>query len=361
MLCFGTTNDAMQNYNCKNCGAVLYWDVKEDCLKCEFCGSKYHPSDFEDHTVTKEEVKSEEKEKEFTNSEAAEEMVVYACDNCGGEIVTLKTTMATICPYCGEAISITSKSVGNFRPELCIPFQKDKKEIMQLYKNYVNRSFLTPAKFKSDHTIEKCQGLFTPFYLHTLNDKAKHIFKGERSSTRRRGDDQVTTHQVYQLVLEANGKFERIPTDGSVRIDDSMMEAIEPFDYSACKPYNPAYMAGFAAEQTDDDLSKLSQRAEQRIKEGMKNKAEEAFTGYGGVILEQDMHQISNHSSEYVMLPVWLLNVKYGGEKYTFAVNGQSGKVSGKLPIDKTKLISLVLGSFFLSDLLLALISTLLR
>ncbi len=56
----------MQNYNCKTCGAVLYWDTDANCLKCQFCGAVYQPIDFEDQTKTQETVESEEIDKEYT-------------------------------------------------------------------------------------------------------------------------------------------------------------------------------------------------------------------------------------------------------------------------------------------------------
>jgi hypothetical protein len=37
----------------------------------------------------------------------------------------------------------------------------------------------------------------------------------------------------------------------------------------------------------------------------------------------------------YALLPVWLLNTVYKGKTYTFAMNGQTGKFVGNLPIDK--------------------------
>ena len=35
------------------------------------------------------------------------------------------------------------------------------------------------------------------------------------------------------------------------------------------------------------------------------------------------------------MYPVWLLNTSWNGKKYTFAMNGQTGKLVGDLPMDK--------------------------
>ena len=38
--------------------------------------------------------------------------------------------------------------------------------------------------------------------------------------------------------------------------------------------------------------------------------------------------------SALVLLPVYVFDVKWNGEKYSFAVNGQTGKVVGTLPED---------------------------
>lgn len=346
----------MQNYNCKKCGAVLFWDPKTECLKCDFCDSTYQVSDFEDQTTTEEKVKDEALDNDYVASEISEDMVVYACKTCGGEVVALKTTMATICPYCGEAISITSKSVGEFRPELVIPFVKDKKEIMEIYKNYVNASFLTPKAFKEQNTIEKIQGMFVPFYLHSMKDHTRHTFSGETVSSSKIEYDKVNTHKVYELSIEANGTYNRIPTDASKAIDDAMMESVEPFNYKKLKEYNPAYMAGFVAEQGDDSREKMKTRAEKRVSESMEQNAKKQFPLYLNLKKINETNHMEDYSSEYVMLPVWFLNVNHAGKKYLFAINGQSGKAVGRLPIDMLKLVLIGLGSFIGLDLLIALI-----
>lgn len=336
----------------------MFWDTAAGCLKCQFCDSEYQPSDFEDLTTQENPIQTEELDKQYVNAEnLTDDMCVYECKTCGGEVVAMKNTMATICPYCGEAISITSKSVGEFRPELCIPFKKNKKEIMEIYKNYVSKSFLTPKEFKEQSTIEKIQGLFTPFYLHSMKNSATHSYEGEKTTSRKRGYDKVTTHKVFALNVSSVGDFEKIPTDASKRIQNSLMDAVEPFDYTECKDYNPAYMAGFLAEQTDDDMEDMNIRAETRSTDAMREKNRSQFVGYSSMHQTSENIKISEHSSQYVLLPIWLLNVKHGDKKYTFAVNGQSGKVVGKLPMNKLKLCLLGGGAFALVDLIVAVCS----
>jgi hypothetical protein len=39
----------------------------------------------------------------------------------------------------------------------------------------------------------------------------------------------------------------------------------------------------------------------------------------------------------YALFPVWVLNTKYQNANYQFMMNGQSGRLVGKLPVDKGK------------------------
>ncbi|MBQ5709020.1 MAG: hypothetical protein IIV62_03560, partial [Anaerotignum sp.] len=41
----------------------------------------------------------------------------------------------------------------------------------------------------------------------------------------------------------------------------------------------------------------------------------------------------SSDRQTYMLLPVWMLISKYQGKDYLFAMNGQTGKIVGELPI----------------------------
>ncbi len=359
----------MQNYSCKNCGAMLYWDTDANCLKCQYCGSSYDPSEFEDQTAqsdgTDHESEKESESQEESFEEAGQEegyqpneedMSLYHCKTCGGEVITLKTTMATICPYCGEAISITSKSVGKFRPKKCIPFRINKREITEKYKEYVSSSKYTPKQFKEDSVIEKIQGLFVPYYLNSMKMDVENRFQGETTSRTTTASEIITTHRIYELILRAEGTFENIPTDASKKLDNAMMDSLEPFPYEKCKEYNPAYMAGFLAEQADVEQTECEERSKARATESMTAKARSAFSRYTLTSPKMSV-ETTQYSSEYVMLPVWLLNVDYHGQKYQFAINGETGKIVGKIPIDKKKLAINGGIRFLLFDILLAIVA----
>lgn len=346
----------MAQYNCKNCGAELYWNAKSGSLKCEYCDFEYQVTDFEDATTTKEEVPDESLDADYINEELDDGMVAYECKKCSGTVVTSKTTMAEICPYCGEAISITSKSVGKFRPKFLIPFKVEKKEAKEIYQKYVKKAKYSPKEFKMDNIVEKMQGLYAPFYLHNIDNQSNHLFTGEIITKRKSGEYLISKHDVYDLKASIDCKYEYLPTDSSVRLNDYMMKCVEPYDYKDLKSYNPAYMSGFLAEQTDEDESKINETAIKRTKEGNRTKAKGLFKKYSGVIDKSHEFHIKKHTKDYSMLPVWLLNVKYGSKKFQFAINGQTGKITGKLPLDFKKL-GIVSGSTFaIGDIIMSLL-----
>jgi hypothetical protein len=42
---------------------------------------------------------------------------------------------------------------------------------------------------------------------------------------------------------------------------------------------------------------------------------------------------VDHSNAKYVLLPVWMLTSRYNGKTYTFAMNGQTGRITGDLPI----------------------------
>ena len=347
----------MQSYNCKLCGAELYWDAKAGCLKCEYCDSEYQVTDFEDATTTKEKVADESiQETEYLAEDVGEGMVAYQCKKCSGTVITSKTTMADICPYCGEAMFITSKSVGEFRPRFLIPFNIEKKAAKGIYQEYVKKAAYAPSSFKADNIVEKMQGLYAPFYLHDVDNQSAHEFTGEIVTKHKSGDYMISKHDVYALNAVIDCKYQRLPTDASERLDDYMMRCIEPYSYEHVKEYNPAYMSGFLAEQSDVEQTKIDEMAVSRTKEGNHSKARGLFSKYSSVTDKSNQYKIISHEKDYTMLPIWLLNVAHGGKKYQFAINGQTGKITGKLPLDIKK-VSIVSGiTFFATDIVMALL-----
>lgn len=358
---FKKAGELMQKYNCKNCGAQLYWDSNANCLKCEYCDSEYQVSDFqfetqENPTPSQPTPETADEHAKATDDSDSLELVVYKCSHCSAEIITAKSTIATTCAYCGRAISMTDKLVDDFKPDAVIPFLIPETKAKELYKQYIHSSFLTPKTFASESVIKKIKGIFVPFWLHSFKNTTNAVIYCENMTSHRRGNDKIIDHHMYHVSIDATGTFTDIPTDALKNLDNTLMDAIEPFDYTKLQPFNPAYMAGFYAEEYNEDENQTLTRAKERATQTMLSNAQTEAGIFAVKSIYSSQEQISNTISKYAMLPVWLLNVEYKGKDYLFAINAETGKIAGSLPICKKKLALTTLISLLGSYILLTIV-----
>ena len=343
--------DKVTNYQCPACTGPLHFDSTTGKLVCDYCGSAYEVADIEAQYAQKQQkadaaAASDEKKAAARRAKAADENPVwseaeasglssYSCTTCGAELVCDATTAATTCPYCGNPTVLGGKLSGKLKPEYILPFKMDKNAaIAQLTKYYKGKAFL-PKAFKSQNHIAEIQGVYVPFWLFDAEADARGSYDGQVSESHREGDYRVTTTQHYDVRREGTATFARVPVDGSSKMPDEHMDSIEPFDYSELKPFSTAYLPGFLADRYDEDDKKCAARALGR----MKHSAEAALHGtLGGYTSIQTLsEQIDPRTLEphYALLPVWMLHTRWKEQDFLFAMNGQTGKLIGDLPVDK--------------------------
>ena len=111
------------------------------------------------------------------------------------------------------------------------------------------------------------------------------------------------------------------------------MESIEPFDYSQMVPFDMAYLTGFFADKYDVASVEGHERIRQRIVHTMEKQLQSSLIGYHTAIPTAQSLNVAHGKVRYVLLPVWMLHTKYQDKTYVFAMNGQTGKMTGSFPI----------------------------
>ena len=100
--------------------------------------------------------------------------------------------------------------------------------------------------------------------------------------------------------------------------------------------YNHAYLSGFYAEKYDvpseETINIVNNRALNSTRSLMYNNS-----SFANKVITEDTLAPTESKIEYALLPVWMVNVKYGDKTYIFAMNGESGKFIGDIPLDKKK------------------------
>ena len=129
--------------------------------------------------------------------------------------------------------------------------------------------------------------------------------------------------------------FENVPVDGSTKMADDLMESIEPFNISGAVDFQTAYLAGYLADKYDVSEKESINRAHDRMKKSAEEVLADTVKGYASVVPENTNVNISGGKAQYALYPVWILNTTWKDKKYIFAMNGQTGKMTGDLPIDR--------------------------
>ena len=134
------------------------------------------------------------------------------------------------------------------------------------------------------------------------------------------------------------------------------MESIEPYDYGALVDFETAYLSGFLADKYDVEARSGEDRIRQRVEQSMNDQLQSSFLGYTTVLPASRQLKIDHSKARYVLLPVWMLNTKYRGKTYTFAMNGQTGKITGTFPICPKKSASWFFGTWAAATAVVAVI-----
>jgi len=329
----------LQQFKCPNCGGGIEFDTHTGTPKCPYCGTEFDLETLKSYdNVLKE---TDEQDVDFETDRAGQQwsdedkLHTYVCKNCGGSIITDDTTAAQTCPYCGSAVVIKNNLEGNLKPDLVIPFKLDKQQAMNAFSKHMSNKPLLPKMFKETNLLETIKGVYVPFWLYDADVHASARFKGTRTRHWSQGDYEYTETSYYAIYRSAIMGFDDVPVDGSTKVDSTLMESIEPFDMKDAVDFQTAYLAGFFADKYDIDSDESAKAAYSRIKNSAIDALEATVNGFESVSMDGVRIGLNNSDIHYVLLPVWLLTTNYGGEKYTFAMNGQTGKFVGDLPTDK--------------------------
>ncbi len=330
----------IHSYKCPCCDGAIEFDSQLQKMKCPYCGTEF---EMETLAAYDSELNDAPAEDMTWDTAAGGEwqqgetdgLREYVCKSCGGAIVGDENTAATSCPFCGNPVVMMGQLSGSLKPDYVIPFKLDKKAAVQALKNHYKGKRLLPKAFKDENHIDEVKGIYVPFWLFDADADAHIRYKASRIRSWSDSHYHYTETSFYSVTRGGSIGFERVPVDGSSKIDDTLMESIEPFDFSAAVDFQTAYLAGYLADKYDVDSAQSIERANERIKTGTANAFASTVHGYTSVIPVSSNIRLQNGQAKYALYPVWLLNTSWNGQQYTFAMNGQTGKLVGDLPLDK--------------------------
>ena len=304
---------SLMSFSCPECGGSMVFNPTKGKLQCEYCDSLFTREEVEKFFAEKEQKIGEKDESKGWGEEEESSMRGYNCSSCGAELITDANTAVMRCPYCGNQTVAPVQFSGALRPDYVVPFAFTKKQAIEKYKGYYSGKFLLPKDFIASNQVEEIQGVYVPFWL----------FNGTA--------DAEGEYEAYDKHDEGNYEFDKL------------------------EKFTTAYLPGFMAEKFDVKLEDELDRAGSRVKESVKTKLHNTIK-HTGFNTKHEKIDVNFNDTKYALLPVWLLTTNWNGKKWTFAMNGQTGKFIGDLPVSKLKLTLISVATFIASFIIFSMI-----
>lgn len=335
---------SLLGYKCPNCGGNIKFNAAGQRFQCESCDSVFTQEQLSQYDDAVKETAEQPQESSYEyewhsagDSGALEGMNAYSCQSCGAQIVADDTTSASECPYCGSPVIMTGQLTGMNRPDCVIPFKLDERGALDALRNFAKGKRLLPSSFASENKVKEMKGVYVPFWLFDCGVSADITYDARRSRSWSDSNYRYVETSHFLVYRSGGIAFSDIPADGSSKMDDTYMEGIEPYNYADMTDFDPAYLSGFLADKYDVSADDSFPRVQERVANSTSDAFRRTVVGFDTVTPKSTSIRTKNGVYRYALMPVWMLNSKFGDRMYTYAINGQTGRVAGELPVDRKK------------------------
>ena len=311
------------NHLCPSCGANLEYNAIKKNWVCNYCRRAHNSNSLRRKKATKDSI-----------NEAT-------CPTCNAKLLINNNIISNRCIYCKSNIVVNKTNDSISMPDKIIPFSITKDIARDEVNTIVNKKRLLPKDFKIN--INDIQAIYVPFWLYSNKYKV------------------IARDKHFRILKRTEMSFELIPYDANTHIDNKITKSIEPFNYNYLIDFDSAYLSGVIAQKYDV----LSNIGEEDINKRCITSIYEFILNKKSKFYVKDVQRINEtlltQNKYYALFPIWFLNTKYKNNEYLIVINGQTGKIAGNLPIDKTKAKLITFLFFIVSFSLFLFIFLLLR
>ncbi len=355
-------------HKCPNCGGALTFDPSDQKFHCPFCLSIFTEDEvtaFEEkqkeaqmadqptvgtQTITEDTEPQLQEDVQAQADATAAQMDLFLCPSCGAEIVTDATTAATYCYFCHNPVVLSGRLSGEFLPNKVLPFAVEKEEATKKFLAWAKKKWFVPRDFFDQSQVEKLTGVYFPYWAVDAEMDGQLTGTGTSLRIWRVGEIEYTEHKQFAVTRQGKIRIKELIKNAlSKNVQQKMVTGVQPFPLEKAVDFRSQYLAGFQAEKRDIEYQTLSDEVKQELSGYAEQLLSDTVNGYTSFNRTQRSIDITQQHNNYVLLPVWLVTYRADDPNksaFYYAMNGQTGKVSGVLPISYQRL-GLISGGIF--------------
>ena len=351
-------------HKCPNCGGALTFDPSDQKFHCPYCLSVFTEQEVSDFEAKQKEATLQDESAPLTSETAQtkatsppeEALDLFLCPSCGAEIATDATTAATYCYFCHNPVVLSGRLSGQFLPNKVLPFKVEKEEATKRFLEWTKKKWFVPKAFFNQSQIEKLTGVYFPYWVVNAKGNGEITGKGTKIRVWRIGEIEYTETKQFDVRRRGKLSFKELVKNAlSKNMQQKMVESVQPFQINQAITFKNQYLAGFQAEKRDIEYTALEPQIKKELDDYSQTLLSNSVSGYTTFSKNKGTIDLNHVEGEYMLLPVWLVTYKNKAQSdrvFYYAMNGQTGKVSGVLPISYQRL-GLVSGGIFLAFALL--------
>lgn len=321
----------VKTYTCPNCGASIAYDIHETSLVCQFCG---FTGKVDQHV--RDESSDQPLDAALPTERAhrwVESQTRLTCSQCGATIILPPGQTADSCPYCAANRFVTSEALMELvDPKVIGLFKIDPQAAGACVKAWFSEGFLSPDELSVRHAGLQLHPAYYPFWIFEGTLEIPWFYDAnEGSSGAPRWE--MRNGSKYEM-------FKDVLVPGLRKMNPDDIAGVEPFNLEELVEFSPDFLPGWIALTYDNPLADASLRARELISNRVKRTlSSEVDPGHTKRNFTTGAGKWSGLTYKLALLPLYIGNYTFQGQRFRLFVNGQTGKVSGKKPLDTVKLV----------------------
>ena len=235
---------------------------------------------------------------------------------------------------------LSGRLQGEYLPQYIVPFLIDKEEAIQKFMEWIHQKKFVSRNFFNKKQIEKVSGIYFPYWIYDCQTNAALKAHATKVKVWKTGDYEYTETQTYQIFRSGILRFSDLMKNALKKADLKLADGVLPFEMKKQKKFSMSYLSGFLAEKRDIEEKEIMPEIRQEIDQYAQSLLRETIHGYSTVTVESFQQNVDMEHLHYALFPVWILTYPgKNGKTYYYAMNGQTGKVCGVLPINWKKVL----------------------
>lgn len=277
-------------------------------------------------------------------------LIKYHCPNCSGIFFTNEKNIFNNCILCNSTdLEKEDSSLDNNIK--IIPFNKEYKDAVRDYNKKV-RNLLVPIEFKKKSNFSTLQKVYIPVFITNVSMNGKVEFIGADNNSK----NSAIGNTKYDIVQSVNFNYNDVILKTNSKVDDDTFNIINDYDFSNLMDINIDYFDDSFYLNEDISIDDVSTSGRDTIiKHAMKHIRSKVNHSMKKVRNDSTIVRFDN--TRKVLIPLYILKVRYKDNDYSYIMNGQTGKSYINLPINTMNIIIVSIVSFILVFLISFLIS----